>query len=339
MKAAYYQGNKTIRTGEAVPRPPGPDEVRLKVAYCGICGTDLHIFQGHMDQRVSMPQVMGHEMAGEIAEVGAAVKDWHVGDRVVVRPLDPCGECPACRAGHAHICYTLKFLGIDTPGAFQESWTVPAHTLHAIPETLSMDKAAMIEPIAVACHDVRLGEVKAGEHVVVIGGGPIGMLNALVAQQAGAQVIISEINPFRVNLAKELGLEAVNPRETDLVALVEGRTEGAGADVVFEVSGSEAGAAMMSQLVRTRGRIVVVAIFSEAPNVDLFRFFWRELKLRGARVYEPQDFERAIELAASGALPLERLISAKRPLDELQGVLEQIEASMDLMKVLINTQT
>ncbi len=341
MKAAYYQGHRTIRTGEAVPQPPGPDEVRIKVAYCGICGTDLHIFQGHMDKRVSMPQVMGHEMAGEIAEVGTDVKrqaDWQVGDRVVVRPLDPCGECPACRAGHAHICYNLKFLGIDTPGAFQESWTVPAHTLHHIPETLSLDKAAMIEPIAVACHDVRLGEVKAGEHVVVIGGGPIGMLNALVAQQVGAQVVVSEINPFRVNLAKELGLEAVNPRETDLVALVEARTKGAGADVVFEVSGSDAGAAVMSQLVRTRGRIVVVAIFSEIPKVDLFRFFWRELKLRGARVYEPQDFERAIDLAARGALPLDRLISAKRPLDELQGVFEQIEASMNLMKVLINTQ-
>jgi threonine dehydrogenase-like Zn-dependent dehydrogenase len=151
-------------------------------------------------------------------------------------------------------------------------------------------------------------------------------------------VLISEINPFRVNLAHELGLEAVNPVEKDLLAEVEGRTDGAGADVVFEVSGSAAGAATMTQLARTRGRIVVVAIFSDAPQVDLFRFFWRELQLYGARVYEPEDFDEAIQLAADGALPLTRLISDKLPLSELQTAFEQIEASTNLMKVLIDAR-
>jgi threonine dehydrogenase-like Zn-dependent dehydrogenase len=151
-------------------------------------------------------------------------------------------------------------------------------------------------------------------------------------------VLVSEINPFRVNLAQELGLEAVNPLETDLLSLVEERTNGAGVDVAFEVSGSAGGAAAMSQLVRARGRIVVVAIFSEAPKVDLFRFFWREIELRGARVYEPQDFEQAIQLAADGALPLERLISARNPLSDLQSAFEQIESSPNLMKVLIDTR-
>jgi threonine dehydrogenase-like Zn-dependent dehydrogenase len=149
---------------------------------------------------------------------------------------------------------------------------------------------------------------------------------------------VSEINPFRVKLGQELGLEVVNPLETDLVSLVEERTNGAGVDVAFEVSGSAGGAAAMSQLVRTRGRIIVVAIFSEAPQVDLFRFFWRELELRGARVYEPEDFEQAIQLAADGALPLERLISAKSPLSDLQSAFEQIEASPNLLKVLIDTR-
>lgn len=338
MKAAYYHGNKTIRIGDCKPRAPAPEEVRINVAYCGVCGTDLHIFLGHMDKRVSIPQVIGHEMSGEIAEVGINVKDWKVGDRVVVRPLDSCGSCPACRAGHCHVCQKLKFLGVDTPGAFQGSWTVPAHTLHRLPESLSLDKAAMIEPIAVACHDVRLGEVKAGDYAVVIGGGPIGMLIALVARHEGAQVLVSEVNPYRLNLARELGLEAVNPKETDLVNFIEKRTGGAGADVVFEVSGSAAGAAIMTQLARVRGRIVVVAIFAEAPKVDLFRFFWRELKLQGVRVYEPEDFQKAIQLTTSKALPLERLISDRRPLSELQSVFQQIEAGSDIMKVLIDTQ-
>jgi 2-desacetyl-2-hydroxyethyl bacteriochlorophyllide A dehydrogenase len=277
-------------------------------------------------------------MSGEIAELGDGVAGWQVGDRVVVRPLDPCVTCPACQAGHAHVCYNLKFLGIDTPGAFQGSWTVPAHTLHRLPTHVPLDVAAMIEPLSVACHDVRRGEVQPGQNVAVIGGGPIGLLIALVAQHAGAQVLVSEVNPFRVNFAQELGLEAANPLETDLTALVEERTDGAGVDVAFEVSGSAAGAATMSQLVRTHGRIVVVAIFAEAPNVDLFRFFWRELELRGARVYEPQDFEQAIQLASKNALPLERLISGRYPLSELQHAFEQIEASPTLMKVLIDTR-
>ncbi len=151
-------------------------------------------------------------------------------------------------------------------------------------------------------------------------------------------MLVSEVNPFRRNLARELGLEAVNPREVDLADLIGKRTGGAGADVVFEVSGSAAGAATMTQLVRSRGRIVIVAIFGEAPKVDLFRFFWRELRLRGARVYEAEDFDKAIALSASGALPLEHLISARQPLKDLQTVFEQIETSTDLMKVLIDTR-
>jgi threonine dehydrogenase-like Zn-dependent dehydrogenase len=172
----------------------------------------------------------------------------------------------------------------------------------------------------------------------VIGGGPIGMLVSLVAQHVGARVLVSEINPYRVALAQELGLEAVNPRETDLVGMVTDRTAGAGADIVFEVSGSAAGASTMTQLARVRGRIVVVAIFAQAPQVDLHRFFWRELELRGARVYESRDFEQAIELAATGTLPLERLVSAKRPLEGLQNAFEEIESSTNVMKVLIDTQ-
>jgi 2-desacetyl-2-hydroxyethyl bacteriochlorophyllide A dehydrogenase len=207
-----------------------------------------------------------------------------------------------------------------------------------LPPNLPFDRAALIEPVAVACHDVRLGEVKSGEEVVVIGGGPIGLLIALVAATIKARVLVSELNPFRLNLARQLGLEAVNPREVDLTDLVGKRTDGAGADVVFEVSGSAAGAATMTQLVRTRGRIVVVAIFGEAPKVDLFRFFWRELRLCGARVYEPEDFDKAIALGAAGALPLDHLISARQPLENLQTIFEQIESSTDLMKVLIDTR-
>ena len=192
-----------------------------------------------------------------------------------------------------------------------------------------------MEPLAVACHDVRLGEVKAGDQVVVLGGGPIGMLVALVAQEAGAQVILSEINPFRVEMAQSLGFQAINPKETDLVEAVMAQTGGAGADVVFEVSGSGAGAKIMTELVRTRGLIVVVAIFGEAPPVDLFRFFWREIRMRGVRVYEPEDFNRAIELADSGKLPLDKIITNIRPLEALKSGFEEMEQGGAAMKILL----
>jgi len=335
MKAAYYEGHETIRVGDCAPVAPAAGQVQIRVSHCGICGTDLHIFHGKMDHRVHLPQVFGHEMSGTVEAVGAGVEDFRPGDRVTVRPLDPCGQCPACQAGHSHICQRLKFIGIDTPGAMQGLWTVPAHTLHRLPAGLSFEQAALIEPVAVACHDVRLGQVRAGEYVVVQGGGPIGVLVALVARNQGARVVVTEVNPFRIKLAGELGLCAVDPREGDFVQRVNDETGGAGADVVFEVSGSAPGAEMMTRLPRTRGRIVIVAIFGEQPRVDLFRFFWRELRLLGARVYEPEDFEKAIALAGSGELPLERLITNVLPLDGLEAGLRQMERGGEVMKVLI----
>jgi 2-desacetyl-2-hydroxyethyl bacteriochlorophyllide A dehydrogenase len=253
-----------------------------------------------------------------------------------VRPLDPCGHCPACVAGHSHICHNLKFIGIDTPGALQGIWTVPAHTLHRLPDSLGLREGAMVEPVAVACHDVRMSDLKQGEFAAVIGGGPIGILVALVAQARGARVVLAEVNPFRVRLARDLGIDAVNPLETDLPQLVSERTGGAGADVVFEVSGSQAGADTMTKLPRTRGRIVVVAIYAEPPKVDLFRFFWRELKLSGARVYEPEDFELAIELAATGRLPLAKLITDVLPLNRLEDAMHRMEGGGDCMKILVS---
>jgi 2-desacetyl-2-hydroxyethyl bacteriochlorophyllide A dehydrogenase len=335
MKAVFYEGDRQITVGECAPVEPQAGEVQIKVSHCGICGTDLHIFHGVMDARVKFPQIMGHEMSGVIQKVGADAQGFTAGDHVTVMPLDPCGACPACEVGHSHICHNLKFLGIDTPGAFQSYWTVPAHTLHHLPENLSLAHGALIEPLAVACHDIRLAEVKPGDNVVVLGGGPIGMLVALAAQNAGADVLVSEINPYRVELAQSLGLSSVNPQETDLVELVMAKTGGAGADIVFEVTSSKVGAKTMSDLLRTRGLAVIVGIFGQPTEVDLFRFFWRELRMIGVRVYESQDFDQAIKLAASGVLPIDKLVTSVRPLTELKSGFEDMESGGDVMKVLL----
>jgi 2-desacetyl-2-hydroxyethyl bacteriochlorophyllide A dehydrogenase len=226
-------------------------------------------------------------------------------------------------------------LGIDTPGAFQSYWTVPAHTLYRLPDNLSLVHGALVEPLAVACHDVRLAQVEPNDYVIVLGGGPIGMLIAMVAREAGATVVLSEINPYRVDLARSLGFAVVNPKEANLVDQVMQQTGGAGADIVFEVTGSAAGAQVMTDLLRTRGLAVVVAIFSQPQPVDLFRLFWRELRMIGVRVYESADFQQAIDLAASGNLPLDHLITSVRPLEGLKTGFEEMEQGGKVMKIIL----
>jgi 2-desacetyl-2-hydroxyethyl bacteriochlorophyllide A dehydrogenase len=338
VKAVYYEGGGRFVLGECVLRPPARGEVRLDVAYCGICGTDLHIAHGAMDHRVKAPQVIGHEMSGTVAELGAGVDGFDVGDPVVVRPLDARGETPADK-GLSHISRNLRFLGIDTPGAFQSSWTVPAFTLHRLTPGVDLKIAALTEPLAVACHDVRRAELAPGETAVVIGGGPIGLLVALVARETGARVLVSEVSPSRLAIASTLGLDAFDPSGGDLAARVDTLTSGVGADVVFEVSGSAAGALEMTRLAGLRGRLVLVAIFPEPQPVSLFDFFWKELQLRGARVYEPEDYERAISLLQEGSLPLERLITAVEPLDRLPAVFEEHVDSSSAMKILVDCRT
>lgn len=337
MGAAHYQGNRTVAVGTSERISPQAGEVRLDVSYCGVCGTDLHIFHGSMDQRVDPPQVIGHEVSGIVAELGEGVASCKLGDRVAVRPLR-FGAPSRFDRGHQHVGKDLKFIGIDSPGGMQSSWTVPDYTIHQLPESLELTHGAMIEPAAVACHDVRLAEIVEGEVAVVIGGGPIGLLIALVAKSKGARVILLEVNDSRLALAESLGIETLHPGRVDPVQAVAELTDGAMADCVFEVSGSKQGVEAMTQLTCVRGRIVMVAVHPEPKPVDLFRFFWCELKLIGTRLYEPCDFDEAITLAASGALHLDQLITQISPLADVQSVFETVDSNPDGVKYLIDCQ-
>jgi (R,R)-butanediol dehydrogenase / meso-butanediol dehydrogenase / diacetyl reductase len=337
VHAACYIGEKTLTVSEREPRSPARGEVAIDVAYTGICGTDLHILHGAMDARLSLPAVLGHEMSGTISAVGDGVDAWSAGDRVTVMPLVWCGQCPACVAGHHHVCHNLDFLGIDSPGSMQASWTVTQKVLVSLPPTLSLEAAALAEPTAVAVHDVRRAELRDGERALVVGGGPIGILIACVARAAGADVLLLELSEPRRAFAKTLGLRAVDPTAGDVQSVVARWTENAGADVAFEVSGAVAGLETAIQSLAVRGRIVVVAIHSIPPPLNLFRVFWRELTLLGARVYERRDFEQAVRLLDSGAIPAARLITQIEPLADVAAAFAELESGR-AMKMLVDCQ-
>ncbi|NQX26145.1 alcohol dehydrogenase catalytic domain-containing protein [Microbacteriaceae bacterium VKM Ac-2854] len=335
MLTASYTGNHGIAIGEAAAAPPAAGEVQIAVAFTGLCGTDLHIMHGNMDARVRTPLIFGHEMSGTIAELGAGVEGWSVGDPVTVMPLDWDGTCPACLAGNSHICQNLNFIGIDSPGSLQGRWNVPAATLVALPSTLRLDHAALVEPTAVAVHDVRRGEVQPGEKVVVIGGGPIGVLIASVAREFGGDVIVIELDPQRRQAIADLGFRTLDPREVDQVEIVTDWSSGAGADVVFEVSGAAGAVLGATSLAKVRGRLVVVAIHPTPRPIDLQRVFWRELTIVGARVYQRQDFTTAIDLLNRGAIPADLLITKIVPLADTLSAFDDLEAGR-AMKILVD---
>ena len=337
MLTASYAGNRTITVAEAEPTNPTAGQVQIKVAYTGLCGTDLHILHGNMDARVITPLVFGHEMSGTISEVGAGVTGWEAGDAVTVMPLDWDGTCPACLAGNQHICQNLNFIGIDSPGSLQGYWNVPAEVLVALPPTLRLDHAALVEPTAVAVHDVRRGNVQKGDRVVVIGGGPIGVLIASVAREFGGEVVVIELDPNRRAQIGELGFETLDPRETNQVDWVTGWTGGAGADIVFEVSGAAAALLGATDLAKVRGTLVVVAIHPTPREINLQRVFWRELTILGARVYQRVDFEKAVELLDNGTIPADLLISKIVPLSETQDAFADLESGR-AMKILVDVQ-
>jgi (R,R)-butanediol dehydrogenase/meso-butanediol dehydrogenase/diacetyl reductase len=333
--AIDYHGSGVFKAREYDPLAPTSREVQIAVAYTGICGTDLTISKGAMDGRIKSPWPIGHEMSGTIAELGSAVEGWKVGDKVTVMPLDWCGECPACQAGNTHICHKLNFVGIDSPGSLQGRWNVKSDWLVRLPDDLDLRTAALVEPVAVAVHDVTRAEVAKGDQVVVIGGGPIGLLIAIIARKRGADVVVSEVSASRLELATSFGFQTVSPASQDLAEVISEWTGGAGADIAFEVSGTVPGVKAMTDVLRRRGRGVIVGIQPQSPPVDVFQIFWKELGIIGARVYQRPDFEEAVRLVADGTIPADEMITEVRPLADVEAAFKQLSGGENVVKLLI----
>jgi (R,R)-butanediol dehydrogenase / meso-butanediol dehydrogenase / diacetyl reductase len=335
MKAAVFIGPGSLKLAEHPAPKKNPGEILLEVRRAGICGTDLRIFQGHMKNRVGNARILGHEMAATVKEISPDA-EFDIGDRVVVEPTIFCGNCPPCRRGSTHVCKNLRLVGIDQDGAFQQFLTVPPDRLHKLPDAISDDHAVMIEPLSVAVHAVRLASLRAGETVAVIGGGTIGLLIAILAEKTGAKVVVLETNSYRRDLARQFHLETCNPKEQDAGQFISDFTSGAGANVVFEASGSREGALVMTSLAAIQGRIIIVGIHDNEVPTNLFQVFFKELSFQGVRAYAACDFKEAIRLIFSGEINPAPFLSRHYPLEKIQEAMEFALSGATVMKILID---
>jgi len=319
---------------------PKDDQVLIQIKRIGVCGSDIHVYHGKHPY-TSYPVVQGHEVSGVIAELGEKVEGFEVGDKVTFTPQVTCGKCYMCTHGMYHICDSLKVMGFQTDGAAQEYFPVDAEKVLKLPENVSLDEGAMVEPTSVAVHANRRGGGAEGKRVLVLGAGTIGNLTAQVAKASGARaVMVTDINAYKVAKARECGIDfAINTAEEDLGEAILRDFGPDKADLIFECVGAQATITQAVDNARKGTTIVVVGVFGDVPRVDLGLVQDRELSLVGTLMYQKRDYERAIELIAGGNMCLDKMITHRFNFRDYLKAYETIEASGgQYMKVMIELE-
>ena len=327
MKAAVYHGPGDLRVEEVPVRKLKDNEVKIQVKYCGICGTDIHIFHGDGGCcDVTPPLVPGHEFSGVVAEVGAGVKTVKVGDRVTGDPNDMCGECYFCKNGMQHFCKNNIGIGTTVDGGFAEYVIMREKQVYKVSDDLSFIEAAMTEPISCCLHGIDLCNIKAGDTVLVIGGGPIGMMMMQLAKNAGAsKVIMSEPVEEKREQALKLGAtKTIDPLHEDVEAVLAEYCENV--NVVIECVGN---VHTQADAVRFAGKGATIMYFGLAAPEESFPIrpddiFKKELHITSSYI-NPYSFERAIQILESGTVELESLITNVVPLDDIADVFTKPE--------------
>lgn len=301
MRALFYPAFDRLEIADVPPTPPRPDEVRLKVAACGICGSELETFKSRSPRRTP-PLVMGHEFCGTIAETGAEVRDWAIGARVVSNSLVPCGRCVRCRRGDTHLCAERQIFGMHRPGAFAEYVNVPARCLIPWPENLPAEAAALAEPMANGIHVARLTQDRPAATALVIGAGPIG----LFCQQAlqvlrGSRVIVADLSPERLAVAQKLGAaRVVNPRTEDVVKVLQAETGGEGADLTVDAVGGAITKRAALEALRPGGASVWIGLHENTVAVDTYSITLPERVVFGTYAATIAELRQALDLMAAG---------------------------------------
>ncbi|MHB0859270.1 MAG: zinc-dependent alcohol dehydrogenase [Anaerolineae bacterium] len=335
MRAALWLGTEQVAFREVERPTPRPGEALIRVAYAGICGTDLMIYLGK-HPRAKAPLVMSHEFVGAIVEADGDA--FAPGTPVAVNPLLTCGACYACRNGIPHVCARLGLVGIDRDGGFAEYVATPLHTVRPLPESLPLVQAALIEPLAVAVHALRASDLRVGDVTAILGAGPVGILTAQVARLAGARrVFVSEQSPRRLQIARDLGFEVIDVAQQNTVQTIMDATGGEGLPVVFETAGVQATIREAGQLGRPGGQILQVGMPKTPPLVDISGLSYRELRITPIRVYREEDFDQAIHIAATGRVDLVQPVTHVVSLRELAAAFEVAHQATDACKILVDS--
>ncbi|MEK3788423.1 2,3-butanediol dehydrogenase [Paenibacillus sp. FSL K6-1230] len=347
MQALRWHGVKDVRM-EQIEEPTAlKGKVKIKVEWCGICGSDLHEYAAgpifipkdapHPLTQEQAPIVMGHEFSGQIVEVGEGVSRFKAGDRVVVEPIYACGQCVACKQGKYNLCEKMGFLGLaGGGGGFSEYVAADEHMVHKIPDSVSFEQGALVEPSAVALYAVRQSQFKVGDRAVVFGAGPIGLLVIEALKASGASEIYAvELSPERRAKAEELGAVGLNPAEGDVVDDIRRLTNG-GADVSYEVTGVPVVLTQAIQSTKLSGQIMIVSIFEKEAPIHPNLIVMQERNIAGIIGYR-DVFPAVISLMEQGYFSAEKLITKRIALqDVVSEGFETLMKEKSQVKILVS---
>ena len=354
MRAARFHGKSDIRVEDVdVPQIRQSDEVLVEVLWCGICGTDLHEYMvgpivtpvsPHPLTGVTIPQVLGHEFSARVVEVGPAIRDVAVGDRVAIMPAIVCGRCRFCREGLGHLCEKFACTGLSAEtGGLAQYAVLKEYQVAKLPDSVSDIEGAVVEPASVAAYGIDRVGVRGGDIVLVTGAGPIGVLSAMYANALGATtVVIAEPNPNRAALARAMDIgPVIDPTQTDFADFIAEATEGRGVDIVAECSGSTPGLTTAMDSVRTRGKIVQTGLHTRPATIDAMRLSEKDISYIGSWCYLITDWPRIIRLIASGKYPVAKAVTTRIPLESVvsQGFDVLVNPTGDQLKVLVSPTT
>jgi L-iditol 2-dehydrogenase/threonine 3-dehydrogenase len=322
-----------------VPEPAvGPGQILLRVKQIGVCGSDVHVNHGK-HPFTSYPVVQGHEFSAQVEAVGDGVTKVKVGDKATARPQVVCGKCSPCRRGDYNICDVLRVEGFQAPGCAQDLFVTTEDKIIPLPDSLTFEQGALIEPTSVAVHSTGRGGDLTGKNVVVLGAGPIGNLVAQVVRCRGAsKILITDLSDFRLDKAKQCGIENTSNAGSESLADAAKRVFGdEGFDVAFEAVGVEATMDAAVQNIEKGGTIVVLGVFGDRPRIDMSIVGDREQSIIGTLMYKHEDYEKAVELIASGDVITEPLVTKHYSFEQYMDAYKFIDEQGDkTLKVMID---
>ncbi len=350
MKAARWYGKQDIRLETLEVPKPRPDEALIQVKRTGICGTDLHEYV-HGAQTIPMekpnpltghvgPLVMGHEMSGVIAEMGENIdkSKWKVGDRVCIMDMLHCGHCKYCRMGLEQLCENFACIGLQWPyGGFGEYCPVKDYQLVKLPDNVSFEQGACIEPLCVALYGIRRGNMQIGDKLLITGGGPTACLTLLGAKAAGASFIyMTEIQPGRRNRLVDWGAtEAFDPTQVNVGEEIKKRTGGYGVDIAIECTGTQGAMADATYSLRKRGMFVQSGLPVGKVEIDMFQWAYRDYNFAGLWCKNTYDYEPAVDLVSAGRIPIEKIVTKVMPVEQTKEAFDILSADQSGREVKI----